>query len=365
MKNKLSTKSILIIVSVSIVVIIAIVLIIRIIEKGNPPIITTNEQIQQEHGIPVEVEKVAKRSLIVKETFTGTVEGINETMIYPKVSSQINQIRVKIGERVSVNDTIAVFDTKSIGGMNLKYDQTRSAYLDAEKDFERMKNLYEVGAISEQVYDKARLKLEINKSNWDAIVSAIFVTTPIDGVVTELFYDEGDLPQKNSAIAKVVNYRKVKIKIQVNEADISKLKVGQTAQIKSTSYSKLFNGKISEISLSANPATRNFEVTVIVPNKELLLRSGMFAEVTLFLTEIDDVISVSKDALVISGNESVVFLVDEDNLIHSRKIVTGQDDGVFVSIRSGLNVGETVIIEGQNRIKSENQKAIVKNPDSN
>ena len=365
MKNKLSNKSILIIVSIVVVLLITIVLIIRINDKSNPPTINTNEQILQERGIPVEIEKVAIRTILVKETYSGTIEGIKETMIYPKVNSQINQIRVKIGERVSANDTIAVFDTKSIGGMNLKYDQTRSAYLDAEKDLERMKNLFEVGAIPEQMYDKARLNFEISKSNWDAIVSAIFVTTPIAGVVTELFYDEGDLPKNNSAIAKVVNFRKVKIKIQVNEADIAKLRIGQSAKIKSTSYSKLFSGKISEISLSANPATRNFEVTVIAPNGELLLRSGMFAEVTLFLTELDDVISVSKDALVISGNESVVFLVDEDNLIHSRKVDTGQDDGVFVSIVSGLNVGETVIVEGQNKIKGVNQKAIIKNPDFN
>ncbi len=365
MKNKLSNKSILIIVSIIIILLIAIVLMIRISNKSNPPIINTNEQIQQEHGIPVEIEKVAKRSLLVKETYTGTVEGIKETLIYPKVSNQIKEIRVKIGQRVSANDTLVVFDTKSIGGLNLKYDQTRSAYLDAKKDYERMKNLFEVGAVSEQVYDKARLSLEINKSNWEAIKSAIFVTTPIDGVVTELFYDEGDMPRPNSAIAKVVDFRKVKIKIQVNEADISRLKIGQSATIKSTSYTILFSGKISEISLSANPATRNFEVTVIGPNEGLLLRSGMFAEVTLFLTELDDVISISKDALVISGNESVVFLVDEDNLIYSRKVVTGQDDGVFVSVLSGLNVGETVIVEGQNKIKGENQKAIIKNPDFN
>ena len=331
----------------------------RIYEKNNPQIFKTNEQIQFESGVPVEVVVVSRRNIVSQEIFTGTIEGFSETQIISDITQKVIDLRVGIGSRVMRNDTVAILDKKSISGMNLKYDPTLMAYRDAKIELERMQNLFEAGAVTKQAFDKAKLNFEISKSNLEAITSAVFVTSPIKGIITETYVESGDKVNAGKPIAKVVRFDKVKIKVQVNESDIAKIKVGQKCRINTSSFEQIFEGKVSEVSLSANPITRNFEATVVVVNPDLLLRSGMFATVRIVFIEKERVLAVHKDAILKNDHKYFVYTVSNDSLISRNNITIGTFDGIYYEILSGLGDGEMVVIEGQNNIQNENQKAII------
>ncbi|RMD97328.1 MAG: efflux RND transporter periplasmic adaptor subunit [Calditrichaeota bacterium] len=338
---------------------IAVILAFRIHEKNHPKVFKTNEQLQKEFGVPVEIAVVKKRDLRSEETFTGTIEGYAETMVVSDLTQKVLEMRVKIGDHVSRGDTLAVLDKKSVSNMNLKYDHTVMAYNDAKREFERIKHLYEAGAVTRQAYDKAKLNYEINKANLEAIVSAVFISSPIDGIVTETYVEPGDKIGAGRPVARVVQFDKVKIKIQVSESDIGRLHVGQKCLVRTPSFDRTFSGKISEISLSANPMTRTFEVTVVVPNPDLLLRSGMFATVTVIYSEKADVLAIPKEAVQFTPEGAFTYVVSSDSLVSRRKIATGVFDGQYYEVLSGLQPGEWVVASGQNKIQMEKQKAII------
>ena len=341
------------------VVLVGAVLAFRIYEFNNPQVFYTNEALQQEFGVPVEVAAVERRDIIDQEAFTGTIEGFSQTEVRSEVSQKVIALKVRVGSRVSRHDTIAVLDTKSVSNANLRYVQTAANYEDAELNFQRMKNLYDAGAISKQQLDQARLNYDVQKANYEAVMSAVYVESPIDGMVTETHVEPGDQVSVNQPIAKVVRFDKVKIKIPVNESDIGRVRNGQSCIVTTASLAREFNGNVSEISLSADPRTRNFEVTVTVDNPELLLRAGMFANVRIILDRRSKVLAIDKDALINNGGDLYVYTVSSDNAIARKPVSVGSSDGTYFEVLSGLSEGEKVITEGFNNIQSDDQKAII------
>ncbi|RMG30526.1 MAG: efflux RND transporter periplasmic adaptor subunit [Methanobacteriota archaeon] len=336
------------------------VLAYRVYQRQHPQIFKTNQQLQSEYGVPVEVTEVTRKDVVSKQRFTGTVEGYSETMVISDLTQKVLEVRVKVGDRVSKDDVIAVLDRKSVSNMNLKYDQTLMAYQDAKADYERMKNLFHAGAISRQAFEKAKLNYEIQKSNLEAITSAVFIRSPIEGVVTEIFVEPGDKINTGRPVARVVKFDKVKIKLAVSESDIAKVKNGLPCLVSTSSINQTFNGRVEEVSLSADPISRSFEVTVVVDNPEFLLRSGMFASVWIIYDSKKNVPVVPKDALLKEGEQYFVYTVNrEDSLISRKNITLGTSDGELYEVVSGVTPGEWVVVQGQNNILNENQKARV------
>lgn len=338
---------------------VAVVLGFRIHEFNNPPEFPSNEQLQQEFGVPVEVAPVELRTITALESFTGTVEGYSQTEVLSEVSQKVIRLKVKVGSRVSQNDILAEMDTRSVSNTTLRYAQTVAGYEDAKLNFERMKNLYEAGAIPKQSYDQARLNYDVQKANYEAVISAVNIKSPISGIVTETYVEAGDRVNVNQPVAKVVSFDKVKIRIQVNESEIARVRSGQACVVSTTSLDREFPGTVGQIALSADPRTRNFEVEVSVDNPDLALRAGMFARVRIIFDNRNQVPAIHKDALIKTGEGYQVYTVLPDSSITRKAVTVGATDGSYYEILSGLTPGEQIIIEGFNNIRGEKQKAIV------
>jgi len=94
-----------------------------------------------------------------------------------------------------------------------------------------------------------------------------------------------------------VQFDRVKIKLQISEAEIGRVRIGQKCLVRTSSFDRIFTGRVTEIDLSANPVSRTFKTTVVVDNPQLLLRSGMFATVTIVITEKNNVLAVPREAV--------------------------------------------------------------------
>jgi len=100
-----------------------------------------------------------------------------------------------------------------------------------------------------------------------------------------VYVEPGDKVGVGRPVAKVVQFDRVKIKLQISEAEIGRVRIGQKCLVRTSSFDRIFTGRVTEIDLSANPVSRTFKTTVVVDNPQLLLRSGMFATVTIVITE--------------------------------------------------------------------------------
>lgn len=351
----MSNKKVLIFVAIVTLVIVSILL-YRIDEKKNPLIYKTNEKIQLESGVPVRVTQIENGFIQLTKKFSGTVEGISEAVIVADLTLKAQKIYRKVGDYVKKGDIIVELSKKAVGNMSLKYEQTLLAYKDSKINLERNENLYKSGAIPKSSLDKAQLNFDMNQSNLNAVKDAIFIKSPFNGQISEIYVQEGNTIRSGMPVARIVKSTKMKIILNVNETDISKIKFGQKCIIKVNNEE--FNGIINEVSLAANRVTRDFEVKVVMENSHNKIRSGMFALVYV-ITDEKDVLKIDKDVLHKNMTGEFVWIVSKDNIVIKKYVKTGFKDKQFVEIISGLSLSDKVIVQGANKIQNESQKALI------
>ncbi|MBW2000584.1 MAG: efflux RND transporter periplasmic adaptor subunit, partial [Deltaproteobacteria bacterium] len=114
---------------------------------------------------------------------------------------------------------------------------------------------------------------------------------------------------------------------------------------------KVFKGEISVINPTLDPATRTGQIEIHIPNKDLTLRSGMFAHIRLALGE-KQALVIPKDGLNrLPGTGSYFAYVVEDGKAVMKNIKIGMIQGTYVEVTEGLKEGEQVVVKGQNRLK--------------
>jgi RND family efflux transporter MFP subunit len=313
---------------------------------------------------PVKVYKVKKQKISEKLVYTATIEPWKKQAITPEVSGKIARIYVAEGDRVSRGQLLAELDTQSI---RLQLQQAEAALAaakanleDAQKNFDRMDRLFKEKAVSEQQYEKSRLALEAARAQRDQAEAAVnlakhaldvsIMKAPFDGVIASKNAEEGDVINPmmggltaTAGVVTLVNYSKVKVKIDVSSDDIKKIARGQKVYVQSYDIpGQKFEGEITVVNSSADPQTKKFRVEALVNNPELVLKPGTFGQVIIEVVSKEDALAVPQRALL--GNWYV--MVTEGNKAVRRNVTIGLKNTDLVEITSGLKEGELVIVEG-------------------
>lgn len=161
----------------------------------------------------------------------------------------------------------------------------------------------------------------------------------------------GETVRTGQPVVRIAKLNQVLIEIDINETEIAGIKNGQEVQVFVAAYpNKQFAGILEGLSLSADPLTRAFRAWVRVPNKELLLRPGMFAKVKMTITTKEGVLTISKDAIFEKDNKSLVYVVNSKQVAELREVQIGARSGNRVEILSGLIENELVVVLGQNKL---------------
>src|SRR5262249_25491524 len=130
----------------------------------------------------------------------------------------------------------------------------------------------------------------------------------------------------------------------------SNLSPGDPAVIKPTDQPGLqLDGKISLVSRAGDAASRTFEIWVRLPNKDGRLKGAGSAEATASPSEVQDAVTVPVSAVSLdatNANNGLVMVVGEDSVAHEVKVTVGIHTKERYQITSGLNGGETVVIQG-------------------
>jgi len=200
--------------------------------------------------ISVIVSKVESKPLTISKTYTGTIEGEEQANVVSQLAERIVGIDVKVGSSVRAGQVIVRLEKS---GTMSQYYQAQANFKNSEKNYERMKSLFESGAISRQALDQTQTAYEIAKANFEAAKNAVEITSPISGVVTDIKLSVGDFTQPGVPIAVIAKISSLKLIMNIGEADIPYVKLDQKVKI----YSELNNsitadGKITEIAKHQN-----------------------------------------------------------------------------------------------------------------
>lgn len=287
----------------------------------------------------VRIEEVRLVSVDQLSTFTASIEGNTVNNIAPAMGGRIRSIHVDVGSSVRRGQTLVTMDAA-----NYSQQQTQLATL--KRDYERYLELYNVGGMSKQQLDQAKAQLDVAQSALNNLGENTRLTSPISGLVTARNYDPGDVAAA-LPILTIENINPVKVVVNVSESFYSQVIRGMTAQVQADALNdETFEGKVSLIHPTINPASRTFPVEIEVNNGDLRLRPGMFARVTMNFGANDRPLVSDMAVLKQTGsNERYVFVEKDGKAIYTL-VELGARVGDKYEILSGLNAGDRVIVQG-------------------
>ncbi|HBC47775.1 MAG TPA: hypothetical protein DEO84_10815 [candidate division Zixibacteria bacterium] len=304
-----------------------------------------------EKPIAVTVAAAARNNITLSKTYTGTLEGFKQAKIYSSIPEAVVGLPVSEGSSVDAGQPIVLLDKN---GPTSQYKQAEAMYLDAKDNFEKMGNLFQQGAISEQTYNGVKTNFEVARANYTAAKQQVELTSPISGILTDLSVNIGQYAPMGVPLATVAQTDKMRLTIYIDARGASYIKNGQRAIVTidaAKTSSSDFEGTVTEVAKSADPDTRLFRVEIQINNSERLLSPGMYARATITVSELNDVLTVPREAVYMVEGISKVYILSADNRARERTITVGEETPEAAQIISGLSQGENVILLGRSEVE--------------
>ena len=344
------------------------------------------------------VVAVTRGNLASSLTVAGQFQPYQQVDLHAKVSGYIRRIKVDIGDRVRKGEVLAVLEVPELQNQvegaqaEVRHSQSditraQSEVVSAESTYSAVHAAYtrleeaskeRPGLIAEQELDDARAKdqeaaaqVGVAKASLDAMQQQLGVSSatrsrletmsryeqiiaPFTGVVTKRYADTGSLIQAGQdnntqtlPVVQVAESDLLRLRMPVPESDVPYIQVGGDVQVKVNATGHTFTGKIIRFSRALDTNTRTMLTEVDVPNHDLSLNPGMYAETTIQLQRKNDALVLPAQAVVQNGDQSYVLVVDATNHVVKRSVTLGIQTSNHVEITSGLQAGDNVIAAGQ------------------
>jgi len=355
--------------------------------------------------LKVAVENAEKRTIVETITANGKIQPEKEVKISPDVSGEIVELTVKEGYhvekgqlllRIKPDNYISQKDRSlaEISSAQARRAQAEAQYVQAELSFQRSKQLYDQQTISKSDFEQAQATYTVAKATVDAAKFAITsaeaslkdanenltktsIYAPMTGTVSMLLVELGERVAGTNLMAgtelmRVADLSRMEAQVQVNENDIPRVKIGDTALIEVDAYlDQKFKGIVTEIANSAKTTgvsadqVTNFDVKILVlPESYQKLvdagdknpfRPGMSATVDIRTQSKSDILAVPiqsvttrTDTTKVGGTSSVkdirtlVFITDGKFAL-AKDVKTGIQDNSYIEILSGVALNDRVI----------------------
>lgn len=311
------------------------------------------ERIYEEDGIPVRVDTIRYQTFQKNLAYFAKLSGTKEATKSAVIGGKIERINARVGDRVSAGRVIVELDQASPG---FQYEQAKAAYENAQKTYQRMKAMLEAGETSQASFDGAEAQYLVAKRNYETQRKMIFVDSPFDGTVVDIKVRAGDNVQGDTHLFTVAQLDRMHTRLWVTEQEVLQMRPGMTA---TTQFNgKTYRGKITEISLAADPVKQAFYVDVEFGNPDRELRSGVTMNVEIRVYENTSAIIVPRNLIMHDMNGQFVFVKEKDSAV-KRYITTGGGSGIDYEINSGLNVGDVIITHGASMVDAGRRVRVV------
>ena len=380
-------------------------------------------------GTEVETSKVEEMTIVETVSATGKVQPEIEVKISSEVSGEIIELPIKEGQIVKKGQLLVKINpdlytsglnrtVSNLSGTKAGLSQADAQFAEAKANYERNKTLFDKGIISKSDWDKAVSSFAVAKANKQSayynVQSAAAtvneardnlgrtnIYSPADGTISVLGVELGERvlgtqQMTGTEILRVANLNNMEVEVDVNENDIVKISVGDSANVEVDAYlKKQFKGMVTSISNSASATTTadqvtNFKVKVRIlkesyedltqgkPANYSPFRPGMTATVDIITKKRVGVVAVPISAVVVKTDTTAkksfkvedknsdealkkaktekkfecVFVKDGDKA-KIRVIKTGIQDDTNIEVTSGLKKGDIVITGPYNVVTKE------------
>lgn len=324
-------------------------LILTACSGGEKKGITTDTELKKEK---VRVMELNYQTIARSVEYPATLKAYEEVHLAPASPGRIEAIYAQVGDRVRKGSALVQMDRTQL-------HQAEVQLRNIETDFKRLDTLSKVGSIALQQYDQLKTQYEIARSNVEFLRENNRLLAPFDGVISGRYYEPGELysgapntQAGKAAVLSIVQIDRLKAIVPLSEKYFPLVKNSMEAKVKSDLYSdKDFTGRIFRIHPTIDPLNRNFNIEVLVDNREGLLRPGMFCRVSFDLDEEEAILLPSMAVLKLQGSNDRYLFVEKNGVARRVAVTVGKryDDNIEV-FSDELKPGDHIIVSGQARL---------------
>jgi membrane fusion protein, heavy metal efflux system len=351
--------------------------------KSESNAVEMTSEAQQRAGVAVAPVTTVPMTQFLR--VTGSVQPVDSSIAHvrPLSRGRLQEVRVKLGDRVSSGQVLAQLDNIEAGEFIAQYNAARSErqrltiqLAAQQRQVERNRRLAEIGASPQKDYEFSLAELQALEETirgHESTIAAISarlrrfgideadagtsastsILAPFAGVITHMDAAPGEVVDSGAELFSVADLSTVYVQAQVYEKDLGSVRVGQSASIATDAYPGLqLPGRVVSVGDLIDPQTRTAAVRCQVPNPNAHLKLDMFATIQFPTFTQRVTLSVPADAIQTIENKTVVFAQTSPTHFDVRPVETGVTSEGRTEILRGLKKDEKVVSRGAFAVKS-------------
>lgn len=300
---------------------------------------------------------------------SGFAKASNRAEIAPMASGKVLKIFKREGEKVSKGEALAIIEATQT---NAQLDAAAATVKSLEKTVSQSEKYYDQlvdevkdsGASEESVRSakKARdLQIQSAKSQLTAAQGALeiakagkgnlTVTAPFSGTILAIHTREGGFANFSMPLISLGSENNKEIETYVATKDGENIHLGMSANFK-TEKNQLISGVVSSIApANENSNFKNF-LRISLDDELSSIKLGDFLKGEINIPSEEKLVSVPRQAIVSRQGIPAVFILDEKNIVHEQSVEIGSENENNLYIAKGITVGQKILVEGQQYLKS-------------
>jgi RND family efflux transporter MFP subunit len=329
---------------------------------------------------PVTVAKPVVKDIVERTDFIGRFEAINQVDIRSRVSGYLDKVHFQDGAFVKAGDLLFTIDPRPYRNA---LEQAQAAVTSsqvslefAQSDLNRAEQLRRTGNITDQLFDQRRQSFLTGKAELDRAQAALRqaqldvefteIRSPLSGKISRKLVSEGNLVNANQTIlTNVLSLDPIQFYFDVDERSFlafsrqsqggTRTTVdGETNEVTLTLTEERLGqrkGQLDFVDNRLDAASGTIRLRAVFENKDLFLTPGLFGRVTVGASDPYKGILLPDEAIGSDQDRRVVYVVDENNVVHLKPVRIGPRIDGYRVIRDGLTGNETVVVNGLVRVR--------------
>ena len=300
-------------------------------------------------------------------TASGKIQAANSANLSTRMMGFVNKVHVNVGDKVRKGQLLMSINNADLQAKRAQVEaniiEAKAAYSNAEKDYNRFKNLFAANSASQKEMDDMSANFEMAKARLEASnqmkneVNAQFtyahITAPFSGTVTNRFIEAGDMANPGVPLIAIESPGSFEVNTKVPESEISQVRSGTVVDVIVKSINEKIKGKVTEVSTSSKNTGGQFMVKVALDKTGTDILSGMFATVQFPVSDeaaAPATVLIPLEAIVERGQLSGIYTVSQSNTAILRWLRLGRTFGDNVEVLSGLAADERYIISSEGKL---------------
>ena len=316
--------------------------------------------------ISVTVSQVANNINNPFLAVSGKIQSEKSATLSTRMMGFVTNTPVNVGDKVSKGQLLVAINNDDLQAkkaqVNASILEATAAFKNAEKDYNRFKNLFADKSASQKELDDITAHYQIAKARLEAAnqlkneINSQFaysnITAPFSGVVTSKMIEKGDMANPGQPLISIESPGDFEVMAMVPESEISGITSGLSVDVLVKSINQTIKGTVKEVSSSSKNTGGQFLVKIGLNKSNTPILSGMFATVQFPISKNSKSEStlIPIDVIVTNGQLSGVYTVSQSNTAMLRWLSLGKTYGNQVEVLSGLNSDESYIVSANGKL---------------